>query len=124
MQAPIDGCFEFYVLLKFSSVISFVPLLQKLSANAAIVLHSHPHLHQSILPILSCGVKLISSSQLFHLLIRRLNMNSLTSRVSILCGFSKFIYLIISFRISEQPLTLEKDFEHFFPYHSYKLQST
>ena len=37
----------------------------KLLANVAIGLHSHPHLHQSILAILPCGVKLISSSQLF-----------------------------------------------------------
>ena len=37
---------------------------QKLSGNAAIGLHSHSHLHQSIWAILSCGVKLISSSEL------------------------------------------------------------
>ena len=38
---------------------------EKLQANVAIGLHSHPHLHQSILAILSCGVRLISTSQLF-----------------------------------------------------------
>ena len=38
---------------------------EKLSVNVAIGLHSHPHLHQSILGILSCGVRLISTSQLF-----------------------------------------------------------
>ena len=39
--------------------------MQKLSANAAIGFHSYLHLHQSVLLILSCGVNLISSSQLF-----------------------------------------------------------
>ena len=38
---------------------------QKLLANVAISLHLHPHLHQSILPVLSCGVELLSTSQLF-----------------------------------------------------------
>ena len=37
----------------------------KLSPNVAIGLLFHPHLHQSILTILSCSVKLISFSQLF-----------------------------------------------------------
>ena len=37
---------------------------QELSENIAISLHSRPHLHQSMLSILSC-VKLISSLQLF-----------------------------------------------------------
>ena len=36
---------------------------QELSANIAIGLHSHPHLHQLILTIISCGVKLIPPSQ-------------------------------------------------------------
>ena len=39
--------------------------MQKLSGNVAIGLHSHPLLHQFILPILSCGVNLISYPQLF-----------------------------------------------------------
>ena len=38
---------------------------QKLSANVAIGLHSHPNLHQSLIAILSCGVMLMFSSQLF-----------------------------------------------------------
>ena len=38
---------------------------KKLLANVAIGLHWHPHLHQSVLAILSCGVKLIYSSQFF-----------------------------------------------------------
>ena len=46
---------------------------QTLSANVAISLHSYPHFHQLILPILSWGVKLISSSQ-YKMLLR----NSLT----------------------------------------------
>ena len=37
---------------------------QKPSGSIAISLHWHPHLHQSILPILSCKVKLIFPSQL------------------------------------------------------------
>ena len=43
---------------------------QKLSANVAFGLHSHPHSHQLILAILYYGVKLISSSQYFLLLIQ------------------------------------------------------
>ena len=38
---------------------------QKLSANAGIGLHSHPHFHQLIISILSCGVKLFVPPQLF-----------------------------------------------------------
>ena len=37
----------------------------KLSTNVAINLHSHWHLYQSILLIVSCGAKLISSLQLY-----------------------------------------------------------
>ena len=38
---------------------------KQMSANVAISLSSHLHTYQSILPILPCGAKLISSSQLF-----------------------------------------------------------
>ena len=38
---------------------------QKLSANIAISYYSPTHLYQSILPVLACGGKLISCSQLF-----------------------------------------------------------
>ena len=42
--------------------------MELLLASVTISLNSHPHLHQLVLPILSCPVKFISSSQLFFLL--------------------------------------------------------
>ena len=39
--------------------------MQQMLMLTSINLHSHLHLHQSILLIVSCGVKLISSSQLY-----------------------------------------------------------
>ena len=42
--------------------------MELLLASVTISLNSHPHLHQSVLPILSCAVKFISSSQLFFFL--------------------------------------------------------
>ena len=86
---------------------------QKLSANVTISLHSHPHLHQSILTILSCGVQSISSSLLFSSY-KRFLRNSL--RGSITNDFSVFICLMISSLLSDKLLASKKDFLQFFLY--------
>ena len=86
---------------------------QKFLANAAISLHSHTHLHQSILPILYCGFKLVSSSQL-SLSSHTKGFLRIVLRGFISNGSSVFICLIISFSISEELLASEKDFEQFF----------
>ena len=79
--------------------------------NIATDLHLHLHLQQAILPILSCCVKSISSSQLFS------SSDTKCFFGIALRGFSVFICLIISSSIFEELLTPEKDFEQFFPYH-------
>ena len=68
-------------------------------------------MHQSIL--LSCGVKLISSSQLFCSSDTK-GFLGIDLRGSISNGLSVFICLIISSLISEKLLGSEKDFEQFF----------
>ena len=89
--------------------------LQKYLANVAIGLHSHPHLRQTVLPILSCVFKLIYFSQLFPSSGTKCFLE-ITLRGSISNGFSVFICLIISSSISEKLLASEKDFELFFAY--------
>ena len=71
---------------------------QTLSANVAIGLHSYPHFHQLILPILSWGVKLISSSQVFSSSTKCFLRIALRDYIS--NGFSAFTCLIITSSIS------------------------
>ena len=87
---------------------------QKLSANVAIGLHSHPHLHKSMLPILFCGAKLISSSDLFYFSDTKCFWG-ITLRGSISNGFSVLICLVTSSSISKELLLVwEKGVEQFF----------
>ena len=83
---------------------------QKLSANVVISLHWHPYLHQSTLPIISCGVKLISFSQLFSY--KRWFRNRLRGFMS--NGFCVCICLIICSLTSKVLLASENDFGNFF----------
>ena len=78
---------------------------QKLSANVAISLHSL--FHQSVLPIQSCGVTLISSSQLFSFFNKK-GLLGIALQGSMLNFFSMFICLMISCSISEEMVASEK----------------
>ena len=90
---------------------------RRLSTNVTISLYSDPHFHQSILPILSCGVKLISYSQLFSSSDAK-GFFVIAFWGSTLNGFSVFICLIISSSTFEELLALEKNFSNLFPYRS------
>ena len=79
----------------------------KLSANATIGLHSHPHLQQSIYAILSCCVTLISSSDtecffLYLFLFKKIFFLDVMSkqRMTLLDNQIKFFHMI--FKMSFQ----------------------
>ena len=77
------------------------------------LVYTHPHLHLSIIAILSCGVKLISSSEWFFSSDTE-GFSEIALQGSISNGFSVFICLIISSSISEEILASKKRFSAIF----------